>query len=102
MSKKSIVERLEEAPLLLLDGAMGTEVFRRGVQTLLPLWSAGALVENSDIVRDVHEDYIRAGAEIITTNTFRTTSRALGKANLSDRAKGLTYLAVSLCKQARG
>ena len=53
------------------------------------------------MVREIHEDYIRAGAEIITTNTFRTTSRALGKKGLSERAKELTHLAVSLAKQAR-
>ena len=80
---------------------MGTELFRRGVNTRLPFWSAQALIENPQTVREIHEDYIRAGAEIITTNTFRTTSRALGKKGLSERAKELTYLAVSLAKQAR-
>ncbi|HSE43617.1 MAG TPA: homocysteine S-methyltransferase family protein [Acidobacteriota bacterium] len=98
---KSIIQRLNEAPILLLDGAMGTELFRRGVQTQLPLWSAQALVENPQIVRRIHEDYIRAGAEIITTNTFRTTSRALNKKGLSTQAKQLTDLAVTLAKQAR-
>ncbi len=98
---KSIKERLLEEPILLLDGAMGTELFRRGVNTRLPFWSAQALIENPQMVREIHEDYIRAGAEIITTNTFRTTSRALGKKGLSERAKELTHLAVSLAKQAR-
>jgi S-methylmethionine-dependent homocysteine/selenocysteine methylase len=98
---KSILDRLREEPVLLLDGAMGTELFRRGIETRLPSWSAQALIENPTIVREVHEDYIRAGSEIITTNTFRTTSRALGKANLSHRAKELSQLAVSLAKQAR-
>lgn len=86
---------------MLLDGAMGTELFRRGVKTRLPSWSAQALIENPKIVREVHEDYIHAGSEIITANTFRTTSRALAKANLDQRAKELTYLAVSLAKEAR-
>ncbi len=76
---KSIIERLGEKPVLILDGAMGTELFRRGIQTRLPIWSAQALIENPELVRDIHIDYIRSGAEIITTNTFRTTSRALGK-----------------------
>jgi S-methylmethionine-dependent homocysteine/selenocysteine methylase len=80
---------------------MGTELFRRGIQTRLPSWSAQALIENPKIVRDVHEDYLRAGAEIITTNTFRTTTRALAKAGLSHRAKELTELGVNLAKQAR-
>jgi S-methylmethionine-dependent homocysteine/selenocysteine methylase len=98
---KAISTRLSEEPVLLLDGAMGTELFRRGIRTRLPCWSAHALIENPQIVREIHEDYIRAGSEIITTNTFRTTSRALGKGGLSQGAKELTYLAVNLAKQAR-
>ncbi len=98
---KSIIERLGEKPVLILDGAMGTELFRRGIDTRLPIWSAQVLIENPELVRDIHSDYIRVGAEIITTNTFRTTTRALGKKGLSNRAKELTLLAVSLAKQAR-
>jgi homocysteine S-methyltransferase len=101
LESKSILERLSEEPVLILDGGMGTELFRRGVKTKLPSWSAHALIENPEIVREVHEDYIRAGSEIITTNTFRTTSRALAKAGQSHRAKELTCLAVNLAKQAR-
>jgi enediyne biosynthesis protein CalE2 len=98
---KSIAERLNEKAIVILDGAMGTELFRRGIQTRLPIWSAQALIENPELVRDIHSDYIYAGAEIITTNTFRTTTRALGKKGLSNRAKELTLLAVNLAKQAR-
>ena len=96
-----IVERLSAKPVVLLDGAMGTELFRRGINTRLPIWSAQALIENPDVVREIHLDYILAGAEIITTNTFRTTSRALDKKGLSKRAEELTFLAVSLAKEAR-
>lgn len=98
---RSITDRLHDERPLLLDGAMGTELFRRGIKTRLPCWSAQALIENPKVVRQVHEDYIGAGSEIITTNTFRTTSRALAKANLSQRAKELSHLAVDLAKQAR-
>ena len=98
---KSIIERLGEKPVLILDGAMGTELFRRGIHTRLPIWSAQALIENPELIRKIHSDYIHAGAEVITTNTFRTTTRALGKKGLSNRAKELTLLAVSLAKQAR-
>ncbi len=98
---KSISTRLTEEPIVLLDGGMGTELFRRGVKTRLPSWSAHALIENSKIVCEVHEDYLRAGSEIITANTFRTTSRALAKDGFSHRARELTCLAVSLAKQAR-
>lgn len=58
-----------------MDGPLGTELDARGVPTLLPLWSAGALVTAPDVVREIHESYARAGASVHTTNTFRTRRR---------------------------
>jgi homocysteine S-methyltransferase len=98
---KTILERLEEKTPIILDGAMGTELFRRGVKTKLPTWSAHALLHQPDLVREIHEDYIRAGAEIITTNTFRTSFRSLSKEGYGPVAKEMTNLAVRLSKQAR-
>jgi S-methylmethionine-dependent homocysteine/selenocysteine methylase len=67
---------------LLLDGATGTELARRGVPTTLPLWSAHALADEAGlaVLRAIHADYARAGAEILVTDTFRTTLRALDRA----------------------
>lgn len=98
---KSIGDRLNKGPVILLDGAMGTELFRRGIETRLPCWSAHALIEKPDLVREVHEEYILAGAEIITTNTFRTSFRTLAKEGFGDQSKRLTDLAVDLAMQAR-
>jgi enediyne biosynthesis protein CalE2 len=98
---QSIAERLTEKTPLILDGAMGTELFRRGVETRLPCWSAYALLQQPDLVRTVHGDYVRAGAEILTTNTFRTSARSLQKAGLGHLAKSMTQLAVRLAKEAR-
>src|SRR6266446_1367285 len=58
---------------VLLDGATGTELARRGVDTTLPLWSARALFDDRGLetLMKIHEDYARAGAEILVTNTFR-------------------------------
>jgi S-methylmethionine-dependent homocysteine/selenocysteine methylase len=86
---------------LILDGAMGTELQRRGVDTELPLWSAEALVLSPAFVRQIHEEYIRAGADIITANTFRTTRRTLRRTGLPDRSKRLTETALDLARQAR-
>ena len=88
---------LETRGPLILDGAMGTELQRRGVDIGLPLWSANALVAAPDIVLQIHRDYIAAGADIITTNTFRTTPRAFRNAGLPDRSAELTASAVHLC-----
>lgn len=82
---------------LILDGATGTEIDRRGIPTTLPLWSAGALETHPDVVRQIHVDYINAGADIITTNTFRTHTRNVGDAA---QAATLTHTAVELARQA--
>ena len=82
---------------LVLDGATGTEIERRGIPTTLPLWSAGALQTHPDVVREIHLDYVRAGADIITTNTFRTHARNVGD---PAQARELTSLAVELARDA--
>lgn len=93
----SFLERLKQTKPLVLDGATGTEIQRRGVDTSLPTWSAGALRSNPDIVRAIHIDYLRAGADIITTNTFRTHAHNVG--NVSE-ARDLTLRAVQLAQEA--
>lgn len=87
---------------LLLDGATGTELNRRGVDTGLPLWSANALLtdEGSRVLQQIHEDYLRAGAEILTANTFRTHRRALAPSGNAERALELTRRAVDIARQA--
>ncbi len=87
---------------LILDGAMGTELQRRGVDTTLPLWSARALIDAQDAVLQIHREYLAAGADIITTNTFRTTSRTFDRAGLPDRSAELTRRAVDLARTACG
>ncbi len=86
--------------LLLLDGATGTELNRRGVDTGLPLWSANALTTDVglNVLKQVHLDYLNAGADIITTNTFRTNRRALVGKGFS--AHELTLRAVATAKEA--
>lgn len=81
-----------------MDGGTGTEILRRGIKTTLPLWSAGVFLTNPEIIKQIHEDYIKAGAEIIITNTFRTTKRTFAKVGMAKKAKEMTVLA---CKSAR-
>lgn len=88
--------------LILLDGPMGTELEARGVATPLPLWSAAALMDAPDVVRQVHADYAAAGADIHTTATFRTTERAMAQAGCDVAWDELTRLAVALGRQATG
>lgn len=95
-------QRLERGELILLDGALGTELERRGVATPLPLWSAHALFDAPETLRAVHEDYARAGADVIATATFRTTPRVMRKSGLPEgEADRLTAAAVRTAVEAR-
>ena len=64
---------------------MGTQLISHGVKLPLPLWSAQANIEEPQIVRSVHKDYVEAGADIITTNTFRTTTWSYRRAEYSPK-----------------
>ena len=90
---------------LVLDGAMGTELVRNGVELPLPIWSADANLDHPDIVLNIHQEYAAAGADIITTNTFRTTTYTYRKAGYTkqraqERAYDSLMSAVDLARKA--
>jgi S-methylmethionine-dependent homocysteine/selenocysteine methylase len=93
-SHEHLQNRLRHKEIILMDGGMGTEILRRGVPTTLPLWSAEALLTHPEVVQRIHEDSIRAGAEIIITNTFRTTRWAFAK----NEEQGIEHYA--MCAQS--
>jgi homocysteine S-methyltransferase len=97
----NIEERIESGPVLLLDGATGTELQRRGVPMHRVAWSAAALETHPDIVRDLHRDYIAAGAEVITANSFGTARHVLEPAGLGGRVGELNRRAIALAREAR-
>jgi S-methylmethionine-dependent homocysteine/selenocysteine methylase len=102
MAIHPIQQRLTRGELVLLDGALGTELERRGVETPLPLWTAQAILDAPEVVREVHEDYVRAGADMLTAATFRTTPRTMAKAERkATDADRLTVAAVALARDAR-
>jgi len=84
-----------------LAGATGTEILRRGFPTELPLWSAKVLFEKPELLKQIYFDYIKAGADIITTNTFRTQRRTLAKAGLDSETEHINKLAVDIAVKAR-
>ena len=99
--RSGLAQRLAAGEVVLLDGATGTELHRRGVPTTLPLWSALGLIECPDVVRAIHRDYAEAGADVVTANTFRTTRRMLERAGRDpDEAAALNGLAVALAREA--
>ncbi|HMI30800.1 MAG TPA: homocysteine S-methyltransferase family protein [Candidatus Limnocylindrales bacterium] len=100
MTHAPLKSRLNRGELILLDGAFGTELARRGIPTPPPLWSAKALLDAPDVVRAIHEDYVRAGADIIIANTFRATPRALAKAGRAADAERALERAITLAREA--
>ena len=87
--------------IFLTDGATGSELDRRGVDTSTSLWSARAIIDAPEILKQVHLDYLDAGAQAITTNTFRTHERSLAKVGIGEQAKKLTQKAVEIAHSAR-
>ena len=89
-----------ERGTVVLDGALGTELERRGFETTLPLWSAKALIENPGLVWEIHKDYVEAGADVLSACTFRTTPYTLRKVGLEHRAEELTHQAIRYARAA--
>jgi S-methylmethionine-dependent homocysteine/selenocysteine methylase len=87
--------------IVLMDGGMGQELRRRGLKGSNILWSAYALVTAPQIVGDIHRDYINAGAQIITTNTYSTIRRRLDDAAIGSSFEKLNVTAGNLAASAR-
>jgi homocysteine S-methyltransferase len=96
-----LTERLNNKEILLLDGGVSTEIRRRGVALDKNVWSGLATKTNPDEVRQVHADYIQAGAQIITANTYSTARHVLESINLGQESKLLNLKSVQLAQQAR-
>ncbi|PLS30818.1 homocysteine methyltransferase [Bifidobacterium margollesii] len=68
---------------LIVDGAMATELEKRGVNTANALWSATALIDHPQAIHDVHLSYFEAGANIATTDTYQANVPAFERLGLS-------------------
>jgi S-methylmethionine-dependent homocysteine/selenocysteine methylase len=80
---------------------MGRELRFRGVEVPDSIWSANALLVAPDVVYQIHLDYIAAGADVITTNTYGVIRDDLAKIGLEDRYAELSRLACALADDAR-
>jgi homocysteine S-methyltransferase len=87
---------------MILDGALATELEYRGADLKDPLWSAKCLIERPDLIRAVHLDYFRAGADVATTATYQATFEGFGRCGFDRAAAGqLMRNAVALARAAR-
>ena len=73
------------ASFKILDGAIGSELIRRGLTLPEYIWSADANMNYPELVLQIHGEYVDAGADYITTNTFRTTPRAYLKTGINSK-----------------
>jgi len=109
MSYAAIHDKLSRKETVILDGAIGTEILRRNVT-----WADHQLANKPEFVRGIHEDYIRAGADVLSTNSFQLCRRALnnhfrddahrhhiGAKDLDERANKLLAASVHLAREAR-
>lgn len=86
---------------LVIDGGMGTQLEKVGVAMHGEVWSGAAVLSDPDVVRRVHEDFIRAGAEVIITNTFSAGRHVLEPGGLGEHVATINTNAVRLAQQAR-
>ncbi|MEJ2123156.1 MAG: homocysteine S-methyltransferase family protein [Alphaproteobacteria bacterium] len=85
MSYEDLKRRLADGGIVILDGGTGTELQRRGVPMDAEAWCGPASLEHLSILEAIHRDYIAAGADIITANTYASSRLMLGSAGLDER-----------------
>ncbi|SFO93508.1 Homocysteine/selenocysteine methylase (S-methylmethionine-dependent) [Mesorhizobium sp. NFR06] len=87
--------------VILTDGGMGQELVRRSRSEPTPLWSARVLIDEPELVRGLHAEFIRAGARVITINTYSATPERLAREGAEDLFKPLQKRGIELARQAR-
>lgn len=97
-----LATHLAHYPLLVLDGALATELERRGCDLRDPLWSAKALIEAPQLIRQVHYDYFAAGADCAITASYQASIAGFQRRGLSQaEALALLRRSVQLAQEAR-
>ncbi|HEY3613739.1 MAG TPA: homocysteine S-methyltransferase family protein [Gaiellales bacterium] len=87
--------------IVLTDGGMGQELVRRSSSPPTPLWSGLVLMQEPDLVRDLHAEFIRAGARVITINAYAATPERLAREGAEDLFETLQRRAIDLAVEAR-
>ena len=96
-----IAQRFSDPRPIILDGAVSTELQRAGVPMSADTWSGLAAITHPDVLRDLHVRYLRAGAEVITANTYAAAPQHVAAAGFGDRAREINLRSVELALEAR-
>ena len=98
---QNIAQRLSDPRPIILDGAVSTELQRMGVPMSADTWSGLAAITHPGVLRDLHVDYLRAGAEVITANTYAAAPQHVAAAGFGDRAREINMRSAELALKAR-
>ncbi|MEM7133011.1 MAG: homocysteine S-methyltransferase family protein [Chloroflexota bacterium] len=98
---EKLAERMQNGEQILIDGATGTEVERRGAPKLEHAWNGGGAKTHPGMLKAIHSDYIQAGAQIIISNTFATGRHNMEDAGCPEDFELLNRRGVELAIQAR-
>lgn len=98
---KMLQDRLDRGEVIILDGAIGTQLQEMGLPIYKTAWAATALHTHPSTVQLMHECYVKAGADILTTNTYASARHNLEPLGLGDLTGELNRRAVLLAREAR-
>ncbi len=93
---------INQQGFVILDGGLATELEYRGADLNDPLWSAKTLLDDSDLIRNVHLDYLLAGADVIVTTTYQATFEGFAQKKIDKkRAEAIFQQSIQLALEAR-
>lgn len=95
-----VARRLDAGEVVILDGGTGTDIQRRGVPMNGEVWCAMANLTHGDVVRAIHADYIRAGAQVVTANTYASSPLSFSSLGRVDEIEEIDRRAVALAREA--
>ena len=86
--------------ITILDGGMGQELLRRSSRDVTPMWSADIMLNEPELVRDLHREFIDSGARVITLNTYTATPERLKRENQFEQLAHLHHAATRAAQEA--
>jgi homocysteine S-methyltransferase len=100
VSYTNIRRKLSAGEIIILDGGTGTDIQRRGAPMSGECWCAEANLTHGHVVRAVHDDYLAAGADIITANTYASSPLLFSHLGRLDEMARIDALAVGYAREA--
>ena len=101
MTYDGLKQRLDAGGIVILDGGMGTELQRRGAPMDPAAWCGPATLHAEKLLTEIHADYIAAGAEVITANTYASSRLMLSLGGYGDQVEEINRRAVEAALRAR-